>query len=211
MLRWSRRVYVYLYYQKLPGVTEISLSSDGRTNFLNWKNKFHKKDADFILYTLKQISIQNRIMDEKTYIWSIFGPTGDIILAHFESFVSQGILKQVTMVEVTDDLQARLSAGRLDKPLRKQGVEEIKFKEEDFFYATPAQESGLSRDEVIQKLAVLIGLDETHIEYLQQEGELKSHYRRAALKYHPDRNNGDGSKMSELNMLWSIFNQGVSK
>lgn len=33
-------------------------------------------------------------------------------------------------------------------------------------------------------------------------------YRRAAMFYHPDRNNGDGSKMSELNSTWAILKEG---
>ena len=33
-------------------------------------------------------------------------------------------------------------------------------------------------------------------------------YRKAALFYHPDRNKGDGSKMSELNSTWAILKEG---
>lgn len=33
--------------------------------------------------------------------------------------------------------------------------------------------------------------------------DMKLVYRRAALTLHPDRNNGDGSRMSELNAIWS--------
>jgi curved DNA-binding protein CbpA len=47
---------------------------------------------------------------------------------------------------------------------------------------------------------------EQKLKQLMGETLDKSSYRRAALKYHPDRNNGDGSKMSELNSLWSVYN-----
>lgn len=33
-------------------------------------------------------------------------------------------------------------------------------------------------------------------------------YRKAATVYHPDRNGGDGSKMSELNSVWAILKEG---
>jgi hypothetical protein len=36
---------------------------------------------------------------------------------------------------------------------------------------------------------------------------IKPYYRKAALALHPDRNNGDGSKMAALNMVWSQLQQ----
>ena len=34
----------------------------------------------------------------------------------------------------------------------------------------------------------------------------KKSYRMKALALHPDRNGGDGAKMSELNMYWQVYN-----
>jgi hypothetical protein len=68
---------------------------------------------------------------------------------------------------------------------------------EDFFYnyGKPIAQAAMTKETLEQKLKQLMG-----------ETLDKSSYRRAALKYHPDRNNGDGTKMSELNMLWSVYN-----
>lgn len=40
---------------------------------------------------------------------------------------------------------------------------------------------------------------------LSDKVALKKIYRAAAIKLHPDKNNGDGSKMSKLNELWGIY------
>ena len=75
------------------------------------------------------------------------------------------------------------------------------FEVEDFFYQKePAQLGGstLSKAEIEQKLTALIG-----------SAPDKKSYRQAALRFHPDRNNGDGSKMSELNMLWQQWQKEV--
>lgn len=75
---------------------------------------------------------------------------------------------------------------------------------EDFFYnqgtATPIVES---KDSLAQKLVAMLGIT---AQDLQDAGLLKKAYRRKALELHPDRNNGDGAMMSELNSIWSQYN-----
>jgi hypothetical protein len=70
---------------------------------------------------------------------------------------------------------------------------------EDWFYQNPeagtASSNELSKDELRIKLTAILGEDFTRKSYL-----------RKALEWHPDRNGGDGSKMSELNSLWSAYN-----
>lgn len=55
----------------------------------------------------------------------------------------------------------------------------------------------------IAKFKELTGEDITSLEY---EKALKL-YRRNSLRLHPDRNGGDGSKMSELNQAWDIIKE----
>ena len=70
---------------------------------------------------------------------------------------------------------------------------------EEFFYnrGVSAAVPALDREQVQVKLKVLLATDTVD----------KKSYRAAALKYHPDRNHGDGAKMSELNMLWQLWQQ----
>ena len=98
----------------------------------------------------------------------------------------------ITPVEVEDlTEQCRSGRIRLDKKRAKPlGAEE-------FFYnhGAPAPAITLTKEQIAEKLSILMGdvID-------------KSAYRKAALRLHPDRNNGDGSRMSELNMLWGLYN-----
>ena len=56
-------------------------------------------------------------------------------------------------------------------------------------------------------LASLLGLASLReIDGLDSKA-LKTLYRSAAMRVHPDRNNGDGSKMTELNALWRVYVQ----
>lgn len=75
---------------------------------------------------------------------------------------------------------------------------------EDFFYNdfvdnTPKE----SKDSLAAKLVALLDIT---AQDLQDSGLLKKAYRRKAIEWHPDKNGGDGSKMSELNSIWSQYN-----
>lgn len=75
---------------------------------------------------------------------------------------------------------------------------------EDFFYNdfvdnTPKE----TKDSLAAKLVDMLGIT---AQELQDAGLLKKIYRRKALELHPDRNGGDGSRMSELNSVWSAYN-----
>jgi hypothetical protein len=78
----------------------------------------------------------------------------------------------------------------------------------DGFFYEEAQAKGFgekpSKSELENSLIRLLGINKST---LADDRELKKAYRRKALELHPDRNNGDGSKMSELN---SIYNDYVS-
>jgi hypothetical protein len=77
------------------------------------------------------------------------------------------------------------------------------FTTSDFFYNTTPVKTVESKESLQQKLAALLQIP---ISILTDPIAAKRAYRTTALKLHPDRNNGDGSKMSELNLLWSLWN-----
>lgn len=79
--------------------------------------------------------------------------------------------------------------------------ESKKLTQEDFFYEapTPAKPTMAS---LAGSLALLLGCT---MDDLKDSNNLKRIYRKKALELHPDRNNGDGTRMSELNSIWSQY------
>jgi hypothetical protein len=87
---------------------------------------------------------------------------------------------------------------------------------EEFFKSAPSINAPVSRASIEQQLSILFT---PVLAALQKpsnfnwstasEAEQKQLYRKAAILYHPDRNNGDSAKMSELNSLWSTFNSKI--
>lgn len=77
--------------------------------------------------------------------------------------------------------------------------------EEKFYHEQQILSTQESKESVAIKLA---GFFAAPIEDFNSwtEQQLKKSYRQLAMQLHPDRNNGDGTQMSELNRLWSIYN-----
>jgi hypothetical protein len=74
---------------------------------------------------------------------------------------------------------------------------------EEFYYNHNAASVVETKESISAKLETLLSVNITTTPF----DELKRAYRRKALELHPDRNNGDGSKMSELNAAWTVFNK----
>lgn len=74
---------------------------------------------------------------------------------------------------------------------------------EDFFYDSAPITTVVSKATLQNKLQILL---EVSSEVFKDSDALKRAYRKKALAWHPDRNSGDGSRMSELNSLWSQYN-----
>lgn len=74
---------------------------------------------------------------------------------------------------------------------------------EDFHYEYTATSAVISKETLAAQLVALLQISEAD---LKDSVAVKKAYRRKALEWHPDRNDGDGSKMSELNAVWSAYN-----
>jgi hypothetical protein len=85
------------------------------------------------------------------------------------------------------------------------GLEAAKTIDPNNFFHNPTPAPAVETKESLKaKLEKL--LDSTIDIAFMSDGELKKLYRRKAMELHPDRNNEDGSKMSELNSIWSAYN-----
>lgn len=148
---------------------------------------------------LKFPPISKRSYDENTKIWTYFDNYGAQVLQKLEEVLRA--IKPITGIEV-EDLQFLATRQHFDVGVTRKRA----MKPEDFFYQPAAGGSNvLTKENVTAKLAALLEVSSENLASAQS-AELKKLYRRAALRLHPDRNNGDGSRMSELNMLWSVYN-----
>ena len=148
----------------------------------------------------KDIHPRYRSMDDKTKVWSFFAPYGKTL---YENLKASPLTQVGLLFERVDGLQASFENEWVERS-------KIVIDPHDFFY-TPAGQtnvsSGPSREQAIMQLAAILNLPTEALTSEVRDGDLiKRAYRRSALALHPDRNNGDGSKMSELNMLWQVYN-----
>lgn len=199
---------MFMYYEKFPAhddtpaLIQIVISSNGANAAINWKNKKEEVTINLIRDVFKQVPIAERLHDENTKIWTFFGFRGDVILTGIESMITQGILTSFEVKEI-EELQEKVERSELNRVARN--MDEKKYKDEDFFYAHAVTTTQvISGEALLEKLAPLLDISVDELK-VGDNIALKKTFRRAALKLHPDRNNGDGSKMSELNMLWNIF------
>jgi hypothetical protein len=168
----------------------------------------------FIATVKQMIPTSKRNYDPATKIWMIEKKDFDTLQTMFGGTNTLYDFKTVT--DVTDwhahskDIYAKLKrlqaaqAAAWNKFTDKQIPIPEPEKPEDFFHSFKEQPlntstSKLTIDQLIDRLYNVAGIDSFQKEFT------KSDYRRAALKLHPDRNNGDGSRMAELNMLWEEY------
>ncbi len=186
-------MYVYYEHHKDANgkivLTELVLSSwgNGRLGII-FANSTENMLFEICKLALKHAPIAQRSYDPAINVWSYFDEWGQFTLMRLVS-VTDSIAQKVTLIEV-QDLAVQAVNKRIDLPGKR-------VRPEDFFYnyGKPVVQAVMTKETLEQKLKSLMG-----------ETLDKSSYRRAALKYHPDRNNGDGSKMSELNSLWNMYN-----
>lgn len=203
---------MYFYYEEFDNVTMIVLSSNGRDTKIARSDKTNWACVELCTRPgglFKQIPLASRDFNDATKVWTFIGHYGKVITTNLESMCLQGLFRN-SQVKKIEDLEDKATRGALNEIKKKDPVSKIK--PEDFFYNPHAVQSSseISGPTLVARLAPLLSLTRDELAAIKDDKILKKHYRVAALKFHPDRNEGDGSKMSELNMLWGIYtSQGV--
>jgi hypothetical protein len=190
-----------VYYEEFDDLTDVVISSDGMSTRPNWKNKNETAIMSLLLSLFKQVELKDRSMSDVTKVWTFLNGRGKLIVTHLESMMTQGLLPGVEFKKI-QDLEEKAKTSSLGRIAA--GEKAKKYNAEDFFYSSPIGDSSIPKNELVTRISLLLEIGEIDL-VNADDLTLKKTYRKAALKLHPDRNNGDGSKMSELNMLWNIY------
>ena len=204
-----------VYYEHLKdsegnSYTELVCSSDRRSNYINWK--VDDKTYEMVAKILKAIAVEKRIFDAQLKTWTFLGGIGIIVVEKLETLSSylkmcnknrMKDVPQTFFVESKDDIIERVRFNALGDNKWKKATESVPLNAEEFFY-TPVPIAPVRAWK--SELASLLGISEVSLGSMSEPG-LKRLYREKALLYHPDKNKGDGSKMSALNELWRMWKE----
>jgi hypothetical protein len=194
-------MYVFFEHHRDPSgqitLTELRLASYPDWLRIQFKNATENTAFEASKVLLKRAPVAARSYDTDLKVWSYLGSEwGQRTLDQLKAVISN--ITPVKFVEV-EDLRMYAAVNRYE-PNRKQEI-----KVEDFFYQQAPTVTVVSKESITVQLTKLLEISEAEL-HAADKDTLKKLYRRACLKLHPDRNNGNGAAMSELNMLWGIYN-----
>jgi len=195
---------------------QFVMSSDGRTNTIWFYDKTEKVTFNFISSLFKEINLSNREYDVATFITTLLGIQGKRILAVINSIYVGGGLKYLKIkqiIKLEEKVKNKTPLNWVEPPPKPepkaQGQVEIKFKEEEFFYKPSASIGELSGEALWNALALKLNEEVIWVKSASND-ELKKVYRRKAMELHPDRNNGNGAAMAELNYLYQLYTKSLT-
>ena len=196
------KAYMYVFFENHRDesgnvVATDVISSSYEDNFrINWNRD--KVQFEIMKKLLKSPPIAVRTYSDETHMWSYLGQEGFFLLKTLKEAFDKLPQMKIEFREAKD----------LEEAVRRGSIshdKQSKFNAENFYYNRFAAVAELTKDTAAPKLALIFGCK---VEALEDSAAAKKYYRANALRLHPDRNGGDGSKMSELNMLWRIYNGG---
>jgi hypothetical protein len=166
-------------------------------NKVNLKQATESIVFNAVKEVFKNTHISKRIFDNDTKVWSFIGLAGKEVYDALKD--SPFIRHKMLSFECVENLIEQAQARNIKRPVKST------WSAQDFFYQQAAPVSTvLSKEAIAEKLAALLRLTPTELNSAERSS-LKKVYRTAALEYHPDRNNGDGVRMTELNYLWQQY------
>ena len=143
----------------------------------------------FVELFKSQVPASNRVYDPQTKIWTIE-----------KNIFENHLLKLMDMLSIRYKLGKPYDTYGRDRTASQMPM----IDPNNFFYNTTPVPQAQTRESITESLAKILEVPTATL--AQPLDVVKKIYRRKALELHPDRNNGDGSKMSELNSLWSVYN-----
>ena len=168
-------------------VTEIKVSNGDSEEYVKIEFPAFTEEGK-VLHALMEMTLAkpDRTFDFRRKCWFVKTEMAEILL----KAVKAGFI---------DNPKGSMRFLISDKRVQVEAFEEF-FKEPEAGLAPKTKKS--KSDLEVAFISICVTTNGEMCFPTDKEG-LKKAYRKASMKLHPDRNNGDGSKMSELNQIWS--------
>jgi DnaJ domain len=176
--------YVHFSFSSFPSHINLSGTTDYGT-------------VKILVEQIKQIPGSERTYNPKDKVWTVTLVKFNNLLNLWKAFnyTSDAFIKYHSNLQ---NILYPATAPNIPWDTDKKEGEPIK--PEDFFYSPqqPQSTGTLTSQALETRLSEFLEISDLH----DPDIDIKKLYRRAALKFHPDRNNGDATKMTELNYLY---------
>lgn len=203
--------YIHYFVDSVNGLAKIHFSAS------QFKAKVHIKNKTIFtccLAGMQQIPSGDKIWNPDTKTWNVHSLVWITLMPYYT--VAPEIYGMVTYATraqwegfITGKVNYDPSQVYADGFTRSAVTDAEKAAQ---FFGTAAFNSAVYATAIVnndrEELLSLLGLNswgQLDTILSDKNGAAKKLYRSAAIKYHPDKNNGDGSKMSKLNELWGIY------
>ena len=162
-----------------------------------------------VVSMLQQIPSTQKVYDQTNKVYSIFDTKWDGYFDKIKNNQIPGIIDIAKALGFQFKSWENIYTDLIDKVPEKwkeSGVPDAS----EFFYDNDTerhspQASELSKEDIEKELKNLLEINQDITFSIIQENDLKKMYRKAAMKFHPDLNGGDSSKMTNLNYYWQQY------
>lgn len=203
------QLYVHYFVDGVNGLAKIHFSAS------QYKAKvFLKNKTIFSLAVLgmQQIPSGDKIWDASNSTWNVHADVWVTLMPYYVCAPEvYGMVAYATKAQWTNFITDKVAGETFDARSSSfvNGMSDAEKAAQFFgtasFNQAVYQTATVNNDR--EELLSLLGLNSwgQFDSLLSDPSAVKKVYRAAAIKYHPDKNNGDGSKMSKLNELWGIY------
>lgn len=199
------QVFVHYFVDSVNGLAKIHFSGSRSKHGMFVKNKTMFSLA---LTGMQTIPSKDKLWDDAAKTWNVHSSVWHTLMPYYSC--APEIYEMVPYV-------TRMSWGNFVKGVTHTVTDSSGYSSQTDaeaaanFFGTQAFNHAVYATATVnsdrEELVSLLGLNSwgEFDSLLRSNGAAKKLYRSAAMRLHPDRNNGDGSRMSKLNELWSIY------
>jgi hypothetical protein len=161
------------------------------------QSKFVRAIPLLVAVIKEKLPISARVYDPSDHSWTVSQDDFYKLTLSFET-VLNAIYSHYQTINATDWQDWSVFTPATPKYVAENA--------EDFFHQPQAASPAMTKASLQEALSAALALESGIATLVAlSDSDLKKAYRRAAMLAHPDRNNGDGSRMSELNMLYQQY------